>query len=60
MKLAPSEIDTKLLIKLRAIKHYRVWKKKISVKNLEVQNQGTVNKTLTTREGRTDELGEYV
>ena len=31
----PSWKETGLLIKLRGINHYRVWKKKISVKNLE-------------------------
>ena len=38
--LAPSWIDTKLLIKLRGIKHDRVWKKKISVNNLERAKPG--------------------
>ena len=33
--LVPSWIDTGLLIKLRAIKQHILWKKKISVKNLE-------------------------
>ena len=48
------------------IKHNRVWKKKLSVKNLErakpgYSEQDGPNKTLTAREeGRADELGEYV
>ena len=58
--LAPSWIDSKLLIKLRGVKHDSVWKKKISMKNLERAKPDTANKTLTAREGRADELGEYV
>ena len=38
--LAPSSINAKLLIKLRPIKHDRVWKKKTSVKNLERAKPG--------------------
>ena len=49
-----------MLIKLRPIKHDRVWKKKISLKNLESAKPGYSEQALTAREGRADELGEYV